>query len=232
MKQACEPLYSRELAIKLERNLEELSPQCALLFRFMLETGTPLEAALKLKIAEMENFHSVRVKPLLSNGKDYYAILSDGFSEKLRLSCKGKGGDENVFPISRSNFTKTLNAAVLAIAPEKVSCITPSSISKTYFLRFFEYTHDIHDVMKYTGHSCPSRAFSYIGLSPKDITNTMSGRARLLYNQAGKNLISSIISSLEEISKELDTPTYPDQYYDDLYMNLKNFEAFLNTLKS
>lgn len=230
MKQISEPLYSRELALNIERKLEEANEQCALLFRFMLETGTPLNASLKLKVHQMDDFKSIHVQPILSNGKDYYAKLSEEFSKRLQLSCQGKGSDEFVFSISRSTFTKLLNTAVLSVAPDKSSRITPTSVSKTYFLRFYEYTLDIHDVMKYTGHTCPSRAYLYIGLPPNGKESAAFSRIHLLSNQNGKKLISSITSSLEEISSDLENPIHTDQYYDKLFTNLKKIEEILNSI--
>lgn len=239
MKLACEPIYSKELATNLEHKLEELNPQCSLLFRFMLETGTTLAMALEFKVSQMNDFQHILIKPLLSKGKQYYASLSHHLSDKLKLNCQGKQPDDYVFLTSRTVFTTSLNSALYAVCPEKVSHITPSSIGKTYFLRFYEHTHNIRDIMKYTGHPCPSRAYTYIGITPDTSetpapktalhsdrqaeTNTISSTVSSLEEiitkltalrsdkQAEIDAISSIISSMEEIVTKLDIQTYSDQ---------------------
>ena len=230
MKQVYKPL-SKELTVKLEHAIDLINGQCTLIYRFMLETGTPLDAVLKLTKNQLGDFSSVYVHPILQNGKGYYANLSSELSEKLKRECSNKKAQDYVFSISRSFFSKCLYSAVFSVAPNEVNNIAPSSIHKTYFLNFYEYTHDIHSVMRYTGHACPSRAYAFIGIQP-DSLQSVPPQLKEEKDQEIIHTASSIIGSLQTLSDNLANQTPTQQYYDTVSNKLKDFQYFLQSMNS
>lgn len=219
------PIPIAELEEKMSNDLYLLSPKYGVLFDIAIETGVMASSLLLCKVSDYE-------RPVLSvyakkNSRQSYE-LSTGVATKLSELTVGKNQDDYIFtasdgksPLSRMTFVHVLQRVA---ADYHLKDISITSLRKTYLLHIYK-EHGIKMVCDLLSIQSHDRVKDFLGIDKGIVTSSI--RAELLTNSYAKDRIDSIKEDLTAIQAQLYNPITPDEFYNNLQIDMRLIEQIL-----